>query len=317
MQRSSVWIVLGVALTGLMLCGACSLCGLLTAYGPSGRTGLPLAGGRAVAVVEVKGLIVSGSADSATRGSAVSGAVIEDLRHAIADPSVGAIVLDMNTPGGSVLASVEIHQAVRESPKPVVTSMGETAASGGYYIACATQRIVAHPDTLTGSIGVIWEFTHAEELMEKLGVDVEVIKSGPYKDQGSLYRPLTAEERAALQAIVDEAYEAFLQVVAEGRGMETSQARELADGRVYSGRQALALGLVDDAGTLDDAIAIAAELAGIAGEPAIIRYQREPSWVDILLGYADRTARPPELLLLDELLGANAAPRPQYLYTGR
>ncbi|MHB1295577.1 MAG: signal peptide peptidase SppA [Anaerolineae bacterium] len=316
-KKSTAWIVLGVALIGLTLCGMCSLCGLLAALSPSSRTSIPLAGGGAVAVIEIQGAIVTGQADSATSGSAVSGVVIEDLRTAMDDPSVGAIVLDMDTPGGSVLASVEIYEAFLESTKPVVTSMGETAASGGYYVACGTHRIVAHPDTLTGSIGVIWQVTNAAELMDKLGIGVDVIKSGPFKDQGSLFRPLTDQERDALQAIVDGAYDEFVRVVAEGRGMDAAAVRELADGRVFSGRQALELGLVDDLGNLEDAIQIAADMAGIEGEPEIIRYEHVPSWTDILLGYADRAGRPTELLLLEELLGANATPQPQYLYTGR
>jgi protease IV len=274
--------------------------------------------GEAVAVIPVKGVITSGSASAgfSTSGTAYSERVIDDLKKAEADPTVRAIVLDVDSPGGSVVASADIHRALRECPKPVVTSMGETAASGGYYIACATQYILARPSTLTGSIGVIWEFTNAATLLEKLGVQVQVIKSGSHKDEGGLYRALTADEVAVFQALVNESYEEFLQVVADGRKLPVDQVRALADGRVYSGHQALGLKLIDAEGNLDDAIQVAARRGGIRGEPRIVRYEASPSFWQILSGFTAPAQRPAELQLLEAFLGKDGAPKLEYRYLG-
>jgi signal peptide peptidase SppA len=178
-----------------------------------------------------------------------------------------------------VVGSADIHRALQECPKPIVTSMGEVAASGGYYIACATDYIIARPGTITGSIGVISQYVNAAELLDKLGIHSQVIKSGTYKDQGSVYRELTDEEVAMMQAMVDEMYQEFVAVVADGRGMDPDQVLALADGRVFTGRQAVSLGLVDAEGNLDDAIAVAARLAGLAQVPDVIYYTTDlPGW---------------------------------------
>lgn len=318
MQRKSHGGVILLVLVILVLgCGACFAIGTLAlvAWRGMGENVGRLMGG-AVAVIEVKGVIVSGSGGNSlgAQGRTYAQDVIKDLDKALANPDVKAIVLEVDSPGGSVVASADIYHALQASPKPVVTSMGEVAASGGYYIACATRHIVVRRDTITGSIGVIWQFSNAERLLKALGVEFQIIKSGKHKDEGGLHRPLTAEEMAMYQAIVDEAYGDFVGVVARGRNMAEERVRALADGRIFSGRQALSLGLADSEGNLDKAIEIAAELGGIQGKPRIVRFPKPVNPLQALTGLAARVNRPPELTLLEELLGMGGVPKLQYLY---
>jgi len=197
--------------------------------------------------------------------------------------------------------------------KPVVVSMGEMAASGGYYISAPADEIFANPDTLTGSIGVISQFINVGELLKEYGVEVTTIKSGEFKDEGSPFRPMTEEEIANWQAIIDEAYDGFVQVVADGRGLSVEQVKGLADGRVFTGRQALELGLVDRLGNLPDATRRAAELGGIEGEPRIIEYQPPLGLFQTLF----ELARPSDPLSgVLELLDRSHEPALQYLYVG-
>jgi protease-4 len=314
-KRTWPWVV-GVLVVLLMFsCCGCLVVGLLASRMPGrGAAGGVVTPGT-VAVIEVHGTIVSGDGSTGlgTESVAYSKRIIRELDEATKNPRIAAIVLDVDSPGGSVVASADIHRALLECPKPLVTSMGETAASGGYYIACGTQYVMARPATLTGSIGVRWEFTDASVLLEKLGIDITSIKSGAFKDQGSIARPLSQQEVAMLQAIIDEAYDDFVQVVAEGRNLPEDEVRSIADGRVLSGRQAMELGLVDAEGNLDDAIAKAATLGGIEGEPEIYYYQRVPSLWDLLGGFTMRE-EPAELALLGDLLGDRSRPTLQYLY---
>jgi protease-4 len=223
---------------------------------------------------------------------------MEDAEQLVGDPGIRSLVLRIESPGGGVAASQEIFEYIREvqdAGMPLVVSMGSIAASGGYYIGCSADTIVANPGTLTGSIGVIMSFTNLEELFGKIGMDFEVIKSGAYKDVGSWSRQMTDEERALLQETIDDIHEQFVEAVAEGRGMELDEVRALADGRVFSGRQALEAGLVDRLGTLDDAVAVAARMGGIEGEPRIqepVRRQPLTLW-ELLSGAAARVL-PPE-----------------------
>lgn len=312
-RRKRTWVMVVVGVVLFVCLGGAALVGLL-ALG-SAAWGNGWAGLRGtVAVIPVQGIITSGRDDGFPADNVTyAERVIEDIEAAEADPRIRAIVLEVNSPGGSVAASAQIYRALREVTKPMVTSMGAVAASGGYYIACATQRIVVLPETLTGSIGVRWEFTNAEELLSTLGVEVEVIQSGPHKDQGGWHRELTDEERAIYQAIVDEAYTDFVRVVAEGRGMPEERVRELADGRVYSGRQALELGLADAEGDIDVAIAMAAEMAGIVGEPDVHRFERPVSPFFPLWGLVARLGRPTEIMLMEELMESRM-PQPMYLW---
>ena len=218
--------------------------------------------GDGVALVEVNGPIYG------------SQSVIEQLHSHRDNPFVKAIVLRVNSPGGSVAPVQEIYRELTKMEKKVVVSMGATAASGAYYISCAGDWIFANPGTLTGSIGVIMQFHKWGELMKKLGVEREVIKSGDYKDAGSVYRKLTPDEKRLFQETIDDVYDQFLDAILEGRQdreLTREQIEEIADGRLLSGRQAFERNLVDQLGDLSDAIGYAGELVGIEGEPRVIK----------------------------------------------
>ena len=213
---------------------------------------------------------------------------IEDFKD---DGSVKAIVLRINSPGGGVGPSQEIYDEVKAAAgvKPVVVSMGAVAASGGYYIAAPAQCILANPGTITGSIGVIMQFTNVEDLLDKIGLKNEVVKSGLHKDIGSPVRPMSDADRKILQSLIDDVYDQFVQAVAESRQMDLEKVRELADGRIYTGRQALQAGLVDELGGFQDAIRVAAELAGIKGEPRVV--YPAPDKEELLEYFIQETAR--------------------------
>ena len=201
--------------------------------------------------------------------------VIAQLEKYRDDDSVKAIVLRVDTPGGTVVAAQEIHGELMRlragAGKKIVVSMGDLAASGGYYVACAADRVFASPGTLTGSIGVIMQFPNYQGLFGKIGLGTNTIKSGEFKDVGNGAREMSERDRKLLQGLVDDVYAQFVEAVAAGRRMSPEQVRPLADGRVFSGRQAKQLGLVDELGDLDAAIAAAGKLAGIEGKPEVIR----------------------------------------------
>ena len=219
-----------------------------------------------VGVIRIEGVILDAQA------------TITELKRFAENPSVKAIVLRIDSPGGGVVPSQEIHDAVQrvrsKNNKAVIASMGTVAASGGYYIAVATDRIMANSGTLTGSIGVIMEMANVEGLLKKIGVEGVVIKSGRYKDVGSPLRKMSDEERALLQSVMDDVHQQFIEAVAEGRGLDLAVVQALADGRIFTGRQAKASKLVDELGDLDDAIQLAADMAGIEGEPKVIEPRR-------------------------------------------
>ena len=246
-------------------------------------TGSGLAGGGdAVFVVPLSGPIQeSGGSSLLSPGGVSPRFVRERLKHAKESSSIKAVILRLDSPGGTVAASQEIAAMVKDFPeeKPVVVSMGDLAASGGYYIASQADRIVAQPGTLTGSIGVIWTVMDIEGLLEKIGVSMETIKSGKHKD---MFQPgqLTPERRAIIQAITDEAYGQFVTAVAEGRGLDVAQVKELATGQVYTGQQAKELGLVDVLGGLNEAIEEAEKLAGIE-DARVVEF--EPSFLEQLM----------------------------------
>jgi protease-4 len=202
------------------------------------------------------------------------------------NPSVKAIVLRIDSPGGGVVPSQEIYDAVQrvrnKSNKAVIASMGTVAASGGYYIAAATDRILANPGTLTGSIGVIMEMANIEGLLKKIGVEGVVVKSGRYKDVGSPLRKMSDEEQALLQSVMDDVHKQFIEAVAAGRSLEVADVKALADGRIFTGRQAKDAKLVDELGNLEDAIQLAAEIAGIEGEPKVVEPRRRFSFRELL-----------------------------------
>lgn len=227
--------------------------------------------GQAVAVVYLEGVIAGGRGQSSLLAAGGgTDSVIRQLRQAKEDPDVAAVVLRINSPGGTPAGSQEVYNEVlrvREAGKPVVVSFADMAASGGYLVACAADEIVANPSSITGSIGVIIEVTNLTELYDKLGIATDTVKSGVHKDMGSVTRPLGEDEREILQSMVDDIYEQFVQIVVQGRGLDEENVRELADGRIYTGRQALELGLVDRLGDMTDAVDAAGALAGIEGTP--------------------------------------------------
>jgi protease-4 len=240
--------------------------------------GLP--GGAKVAVVEVDGLI----GVSADRGQD-SDSIVRTLGEYRDDPAVRAVVLRINSPGGAVAPTQEIFSAVRrlrEAKKPVVASLGSVAASGGYYVAVAADRIYASPGTLTGSIGVVMQLANVEGLLKKVGVEYVVVKAGAYKDVGNFARAMTPEERRILQTLLDDVYDQFIGAVAEGRGIEPNVVRTFAEGRIYSGRQAQRLRMVDELGGLDDAIETAGRMAGLGPKPKVVYPRRHFSLRDLL-----------------------------------
>jgi protease-4 len=201
-----------------------------------------------------------------------AGEIIEQINEFADDKGIRAVVLRINSPGGGVVPSQEIYQAVRElkKKKKVVASMGSVAASGGYLIAVAADRIVANPGSITGSISTVMHYANVEELLKKVGVRSAVVKSGKFKDIGSPTREMTAEEKSLIQAIVDDIYDQFVRTIAENRKLPLQRIFELADGRIFSGRQAKDLGLVDDLGGLQDAVLLAGKLSGMEGSPEIV-----------------------------------------------
>ncbi|MDQ7788211.1 MAG: signal peptide peptidase SppA [Thermodesulfovibrionales bacterium] len=209
---------------------------------------------------------------------------IDELKGYVKDSSIKAIVLRVDSPGGAVAPSQEIYEEVRKAvvQKKIVVSMGSVAASGGYYIAAPASRIIANPGTLTGSIGVIMEIPNLEGLMNKIGVKTEVIKSGRHKDIASVFRGIGKEEREILQNVLDNVHEQFITAVAEGRRMLRDDIKKIADGRVFTGEQALKAGLVDELGNLEDAIKVAASLAGIKGEPVVVTKKEKLSVINLL-----------------------------------
>ncbi len=230
--------------------------------------------GEKVAVIDIGGII--SKSDSYIK-------LIHTYRD---DPNVKAIVLRINTPGGSVAPVQEIYRELTKLDKPIVASMGSTAASGGYYIACVADTIFANPGTLTGSIGVIMQFTKMKGLYEKVGLEQQVVKSGQFKDSGSIFRDLSDEEIAILQETVDDVYNQFVDAISESRvdHLTRDEITKLADGRIFSGNQALTHKLVDKLGNLQDAILIAGELGNIEGTPRIVRRQRKPSLLEQIIG---------------------------------
>jgi protease-4 len=198
--------------------------------------------------------------------------VVSEINEFADNNSIRAVVLRIDTPGGSVAPSQEIYQAIRElrKKKKVVVSMGSVAASGGYLIAVAADRIVANPGTITGSISAVMHYANVEELLKKVGVRSSVIKSGKFKDIGSPVRTMTEEERSLIQGIVDDIYDQFVGTVSENRKIPLSKIRELSDGRIFTGRQAKELGLVDELGGLQDAVLLAGRLSGMKEKPDIV-----------------------------------------------
>lgn len=225
---------------------------------------------RGIALIRIEGTI---SADRS--GSSVNPEdIIEQLRRADKDDSVKAILLRINSPGGTAAASQEIYREVKRVKKPVVVSIADVGASGAYWVACGADRIVASPASDVGSIGVILIIPNLKELFEKVGIEYVVVSKGKYKDLGNPARRLTEEERKILDAQAEIVYEQFIDAVAENRKLSESEVKELATGLAFLGTEAKEKGLVDDLGNFRDAVKIAARLGKIKGEPEIIEYRK-------------------------------------------
>jgi protease-4 len=246
--------------------------------------------GDRIAVIDLRGEITS------------SEDVVRQLKKYRGNSGVKAIVLHIDSPGGGVVASQEMYEEVkktRDGGKPVVVAMGSLAASGGYYVSCGATRLVANRGTLTGSIGVISEFLQLKDALEKLGISLKTIKAGKLKDAGSPTKKMTEADQVYFQSLMDDVHMQFMDVVARERRMSPEKVRDLADGRVFTGEQAVGLGLVDTLGTFEDAIRIAAGIAGISGEPSIVRERRRQVWWDMMFGEAGETLRDIKQELLD------------------
>ncbi|MBI4843773.1 MAG: signal peptide peptidase SppA [Nitrospirae bacterium] len=230
--------------------------------------------GEKVALVRVEGVILD------------SEDVIEEIKDYVDDNSVKAIVLRVNSPGGGVAPSQEIYDEVvkAKEKKKVVVSMGAVAASGGYYISCPADKIVANPGTLTGSMGVIMEIPNIEELMRKIGVENQIVKSGKHKDMASVFKGMSPEERGLLQTVLDDVHEQFILAVSKGRGLLMDDVRPLADGRIFTGKMAKDIGLVDELGNLEAAVKLAAEISGIEGEPEVVEKEKNEGFLGLLRG---------------------------------
>jgi protease-4 len=274
-KRSSLLLVLilgGGAFLFFVLC----LLALASYFSDEGAPGLSLSTNQ-IASLEVEGIISD------------SKEFVDQLKDYGNRAGVRAVVVRINSPGGGVAASQEIYQAIKkfraETRKKVVVSMASVAASGGYYIACGADRIFANPGTVTGSIGVIAEWYNYGDLLRWAKMQDVVIKSGVFKDAGSATRPLTDEERAYFQSLINDMYGQFVSAVASNRKMKEEDVRKLADGRVYTGQQAKQDGLVDEIGTYQDAVAATAKMAGIAGSPRILSPSKKSvSLLDLILG---------------------------------
>jgi protease IV len=282
MSNSTKWF-LGILAVLVIVGGGFTLLTMSVATLGSRTTETYVSGtGQKIAVVELTGVITS------------SDEFVRQVKKYRDDRSIKAILVRIDSPGGGVVPSQEMYEELkktRENGKPVIVSMGSLAASGGYYVACGASKLVANRGTLTGSIGVISEFLQFREAMDKLGIDVKTIKSGKLKDAGSSTRKMTDEDLRYFQNLIDNVHRQFIGVVEEERGLDSATAVALADGRVFTGEQALVEGLVDTLGTYEDAIAIAADLAGISGTPSLVKERKKVSFWNTMLGDVGETVK--------------------------
>lgn len=261
-----------------------------------------------VAVINIQGPIMSGDGEETlfnqTTG-VTSGSVMRQIREAAEDDSVKALVLRIDSGGGSATAAEEISRELirfkENTSKPIVATMGDMGASAAYWIAaCASDKIYANATTLTGSIGVYMPYMNTEELFKKIGISTGKIKSGTYKDIMSTDRPMTPEEKAILQRIVNDIYEDFIAIVAAGRKMDAGKLRAFADGRIYTGAQARNIGLVDELGNYYDALEATGKLAGFSGMPPVKEKAHKEPW-EMLLGA--ELAKVIKVQFLEEVFG--------------
>lgn len=277
MNTKSLLIGLLIGIAVMLLCIVTSVVIIFVA-----RSKGTLLTGNAVGVVEMKGMIID-STD-----------INDQLRYFLENDRIKAVVLRVDSPGGVVGPSQEIYEEVKKfaAKKTLVVSMGSVAASGGYYISAPATMIYANPGTLTGSIGVLMKLSNIQGLLGKIGLSSFVLKSGKFKDSGSPVRPMTSEEHRLFQGVIDSMHGQFVRAVAEGRKLPVATVRTLADGRVYSGEQALQVKLVDKIGNFQDAVDAAAKMAGIEGKPKLVYpEEKRQSLLSLLVeGTSDRIA---------------------------
>jgi protease-4 len=289
----------GIALAGGLLLTMLAVLGILLAiFGEvtdmEGLTGV----GDRILLVRIDGMIVAGESGFTFMGGAATGSdeVVEQIERATDEPAIKGILLRINSPGGSAAGSQEIYDAIvsaRQQGVIVVTSMADVAASGGYYVAAPSDHIFANPATVTGSIGVIAIHQDMSGLLQKVGIKSEVIKSGELKDMLGPTAPLSDKARAVVDALVKQVYEQFAQAVVDGReDLSREQVDQLADGRVYTGQQAVENGLIDDLGGMQHALEKAGELAGIVGKPELEEV-RPPSLLRWLFGSGSQVQQRP------------------------
>ncbi|NLN74786.1 MAG: signal peptide peptidase SppA [Armatimonadetes bacterium] len=300
------WIIAAAAAIGclpwlILICMA--LVGI--SVGLSGSDS-PSKRGDQIALIRISGVITSGRSMSSMFSDSSTGSddLIDQLERARKNKKVKAIVLRINSPGGSPAAAEEVYKElmrIRRAKKPVYASMADLAASAGYYIAAGSDKIYADESTITGSIGVIWNSADMSGLFKKIGLNPQVIKSGKFKDIGSSNRPITAEEHELLKSIVMDTYDQFVKAVAKGRGLPVEQIKQIADGRVFTGNQAKQNKLVDEIGGMRETVLAAAKAGGIKGEPKVVEYQRRLSLSDIWSGESEAMERVVTRHLIDQL----------------
>jgi len=267
-------VIIGLVIGGVFL-GGLALFAALFFIALADDSEFTISGDGQIAVVEIFGPIYDPSTP------------VRQIEKWSKRSDIEAIILHINSPGGGVAASHEIYEAVNrareDEGKTVVAAFSSVAASGGYYIACAADYIVSNPGTLTGSIGVIMQYATFGELMDKVGISMETVKSGELKDVGNPSRRMNSAEEQMLRSVIMDTYEQFVEIVARGRGMEKDAVYPLADGRIYTGLQAYNLGLVDTLGSFHDAVQITADMVGITGDPETIKeVPKKPDFFDLL-----------------------------------
>jgi protease-4 len=290
-----------VAVIGLCLSGCTFNFPLFPGPGPLQETQVDGTGKAKVLLIEISGVISSQEKEGFRPSASMIASVKEQLTRASKDEQIKAIVLRINTPGGTVTASDIIYHELKRFKTtrkiPIIASIMDIGTSGGYYIAAAADTVLAHPSSVTGSIGVVMLTVNAKGLLEKIGVEATAVTSGPRKDMGSPFRTMTMEERAIFQGLIDSFYQRFLNIVREGRSnLQMEQIKRLADGRIYTGEQAKTAGLVDEIGYLEDAVELAKKKAGLT-EARVVTYQRPGEYSNnvysrllapgVLAGFAD------------------------------
>ncbi len=326
-RRVWPWVLIALLLLAFLTTGVIALAVIIGLSGSGGSSGSASAaqweetyvtgeGEAEIAVLPIAGTITDSTSGGVfSSAGATPDALRSQLQKAEDDPNVEAVILEVNSPGGGVVPSDTMYRLVQdfkdETDKPVVASMGSTAASGGYYISAAADTIVANPSTTTGSIGVIFNYTNFSEALDKIGVNPEPLTTGEFKDLASPANELTEEEREILNSQIEQSYDEFVSAIVAGRDLTEERVRELGDGRTYTGEQAAENGLVDELGGLEQAAAEARNLANIQ-QAEVVRYEESPGLFESV--QARIAPEEPEAVQIMESAGIEPTPEMQYLY---